>query len=62
MMNTYKIEKNRNFQVIIRKATSRAGLVTKKFFETEEEAYKFADQYSHAYGTEVRNLEYFKPL
>ena len=61
-MNTYKIANNNHFQVIIRKNTARAGVVTKKFFENEDDAYNFADFYADTHGVEVRDLEYFKPL
>lgn len=60
-MNIYKTTEGKAFQVLLRKRDARHGIVQKKFFGTEQEAYEFADQNEDKYYVEVLDLEYFEP-
>lgn len=59
-MNTYTIQGDKHYQVILRKKSGHNGVASKKFFASEEAAYEYINQNENEFYCELIDLKYFK--
>jgi len=62
MSRTYETTPGKRFQVVLRRPTARAGIVMKKFFDTQEDADFFIESNEATYNCEFIDLAYFKAV